>query len=87
MRFTPEGTGTRVVLISDKWEKWGKNAHRARKGYDIGWGYVLNVWADKRTAKMAVLDGLTLLVRGVELVRGGTKASIARAGGEIAGAV
>lgn len=42
------------------------------------------MWADKRTAKMAVFDGLTLLVRGVELVRGGTKASIARAGGEIA---
>ena len=84
VRFTPEGTGTRVVLVSDQWEKWGKNAHRARKGYDIGWGYVLNVWAEKRTAKMAVLDGLTLLARGIELARGGTKASIARAGGEIA---
>ena len=83
LRFEPEGTGTRVVLVSDKWENWGRNAHRARKGYDIGWGYVLNVWAERRTAKMAVLDALALMMRGVELLRGGTRASIARAGGEI----
>ena len=84
IHFTPEASGTRVELVSDKWENWGKNAHRARKGYDIGWAYVLNVWAGQRTAKMAVLDGLGLVMRGVELLRGGKRASIARAGGEIA---
>ena len=42
VQFTPDGAGTRVVLISDK-DKWGNNAHRARKGYDVGWAYVLNV--------------------------------------------
>jgi uncharacterized protein YndB with AHSA1/START domain len=84
LRFEADGTGTRVELISDKWENWGKNAHRARKGYDVGWAYVLNVWAGRRSAKMAILDGVALAMRGIELVRGGTRASIARAGGEIA---
>jgi uncharacterized protein YndB with AHSA1/START domain len=82
--FHPEGAGTRVELISDKWENWGKGAGRARKGYDVGWGYVLNVWAARRTPSMAVLDGVALVARGVEILRGGTRASIARAGGEIA---
>ncbi len=84
LRFVPEGSGTRVELVSDKWENWGRNAQRARKGYDMGWAYVLNVWAGRRTAKMAALDGLAFVLRGVELLRGGTRASIARAGGEIA---
>lgn len=86
LRFVPEGAGTLVELISDKWENWGKNAHRARKGYDIGWGYVLNVWAGRRTASMAVLDGLGLVIQGVQLLRGGTRGNIARSGGEIASA-
>ena len=81
--FSREDTGTRVELVSDKWEKWGKNAHRARRGYDLGWGYILDVWAERRTFKMTLLDGITLVLRGVELLRGGTRAAIARAEGEI----
>jgi uncharacterized protein YndB with AHSA1/START domain len=81
--FTPGADGTRVELVSDKWERWGKNAHRARKGYDVGWGYLLNLWAGRRTASMAVLDGVTWVLRGVEFLRGGEAASIARAGGEL----
>lgn len=84
IRFEIEGSGTRVELISDKWENWGKNAHRARRGYDLGWNYILNVWTTRRTRKMAVVDCLTLVLRGVEILRGGTRATIARAGGEIA---
>ena len=84
LSFVPDGNGTRVELVSDKWENWGKHAERARRGYDMGWGYVLNIWAGRRTPRMAVLDGLSLVMRGVELLRGGTRASIARAGGEIA---
>jgi len=84
LRFVPFAGGTRVDLVSDKWENWGRNAHRARKGYDLGWAYVLNVWAGRRTAQMALLDGLGLVFRGVALLRGGTRAAIARAGGEIA---
>jgi uncharacterized protein YndB with AHSA1/START domain len=84
IRFEPEASGTRVELVSDKWENWGKNAGRARRGYDLGWGYILNVWAGKRSGRMALVDGLTVVLRAVEILRGGTRATIARAGGEIA---
>ena len=50
LRFEPEGAGTRVELVSDKWEKWGANARRARKGYDVGWGYVLDAFLWRRRA-------------------------------------
>ena len=84
VRFEIEGSGTRVELVSDRWENWGKNAHRARRGYDLGWGYLLNTWAGRRTRKMALVDCLTVVLRGVEILRGGVRATIARAGGEIA---
>jgi hypothetical protein len=83
VRFVPEGTGTRVELVSEKWERWGENAERARRGYDLGWGCVLNVWARRRTAGMAVLDVLAAGMRLVGKLRGGTAAAIARAQGEI----
>lgn len=81
--FTPQAGGTRVVLVSDKWENWGKNAKKARKGYDIGWGYVLNVYGSRRTASMAVLDALTLAMTGVQALPGGQAAVIAKSGGEM----
>jgi len=83
LNFFPENSGTRVELVSDKWENWGKNGKRARKGYDLGWGYVLNVWGGRQTAQMHLLDGLGLVFRCVQILRGGKRASIARAGGEI----
>jgi len=83
LRFVPEGTGTRLELTSDKWERWGDRAERAHRGYDLGWGYVLNVWAGRRTASMLVLDLLGLGFKLVSLLRGGRAAAIARARGEI----
>ena len=56
MRFLPEAGGTRLELTATKWENWGKGAARARKGYEAGWGYVLNVWAGRRTAGMRLMD-------------------------------
>jgi uncharacterized protein YndB with AHSA1/START domain len=41
VRFQPESTGTRVLLDHRGWEKYGKEAAAARKGYDSGWDYVL----------------------------------------------
>ena len=66
------------------WENWGKGARRARRGYDLGWGYVLNVWAGRRTGGMRALDALGAMLQGVQRLRGGRDAAIARAGGEIA---
>jgi hypothetical protein len=88
LRFVPEGSGTRLELTASKWENWGRNARRARRGYEIGWGYVLNVWADRRTAGMLLLDGLGAVLGRIELLRhGGRGGLIDSARGEIARAV
>lgn len=83
VRFHPEGSGTRVELVSSGWENWGRGAKGARRGYDVGWSYVLNVWAGRRTARMRVLDGVMGAMELVQSLRGGRAAVIAKAGGEI----
>jgi Activator of Hsp90 ATPase homolog 1-like protein len=83
LEFVIEEGGTRLQLTSYGWEQWGKGARRARRGYDVGWGYVLNVWADRRTLRMSLLDGVVSLMNVAMKVRGGRDAEIARAGGEI----
>jgi uncharacterized protein YndB with AHSA1/START domain len=83
VRFHPEGSGTRVELVACGWEHWGRGARRARRGYRLGWGYVLNVFAERRTAGMRVLDGVAGGVELLQRLRGGADDSIAKAGGEI----
>lgn len=83
VRFVPEGTGTRLELVATKWENWGKDAARARKGYHLGWGYVLKVWAGRRDLGMLVLDGLAGVMTALQLFKGGRDAVIAKSGGEI----
>ncbi len=84
VRFVPEGTGTRLELVATKWENWGKDAAKARKGYHLGWGYVLKVWAGRRDAGMVLLDGLAAAPgrRCRSSRAGGCRAR--QAGGEIA---
>jgi uncharacterized protein YndB with AHSA1/START domain len=84
VRFVPEPAGTRVELVATKWENWGPKAHRARRGYDLGWGYVMNLWAGRRTWSMRAVDVLATGIRAVNWIRGGTAAQIRKAGGEIA---
>ena len=83
IEFKTEGTGTRLELTSSGWERWGKGAQRARKGYNVGWGYVLNVWAERHTIGMSALDVVGGALNLVMKIRGGRDAEIARAGGEI----
>jgi hypothetical protein len=83
VQFVPENGGTRVTLTSTGWENWGPKAHRARKGYSVGWAYILNVWAGRRTFGMALLDIITASLNLAQRFRGGREAEIARAGGEI----
>ena len=83
VRFHPEPEGTRLELTATKWENWGKGSVRARKGYEAGWGYVLNVWAGRRTSGMRLMEGMAGVMRLVERLRGGVDATIARAGGEL----
>ena len=86
LTFVPEHGGTRLELVSSGWEKWSprvRAARRARRGYDVGWGYVLNVWAGRRTGGMVVLDGIGAVLTFAQRLRGGAEGAIARAGGEI----
>lgn len=83
LTFHPEGSGTRLELVSSGWEKWGKGAPRARRGYDLGWAGVLNTWAGRRTLGMRALEGLMALMSFVQRFRGGRAAVIARSGGEL----
>lgn len=83
VEFVPEGTGTRVELTAGGWERWGESASRAHRGYDVGWAYILNVWAGRRTARMALLDVVVAIIGFVQRFRGGVDGEIARARGEL----
>lgn len=85
LTFHPEGSGTRLELVSSGWERWGKGARGARRGYDLGWGYMLDLWSGKRTWRMGLLDALARVLGFVQKLRGGHAAAIAKAGGEIVG--
>lgn len=41
VRFTGEGSGTRVEVVHTGWEKRGEQAGEAVRSYDSGWGVVL----------------------------------------------
>lgn len=47
LRFTPRDGGTLVELVSTGWERLGAGAARMRKGYDVGWGSVLDAYAGR----------------------------------------
>lgn len=85
VRFTPNEGGTRVDLIATQWENWRplRQAHRARRGYSMGWAYLLNGWAGRRTPGMRVADAMIVIAKAISWLRGGTAGEIARAGGEI----
>lgn len=83
VRFVPEGNGTRVELISTKWETLGRQGRRARHGYNLGWALVLKVWAGRGATGMIITRGLTAVVEFGQLFLGGRSAAINRAGGEI----
>lgn len=85
IEFEPNGAGTRVNLTSTGWERLGEKGRKlARRAYDAGWGYILNIWAERRTARMLVMESVAATMGMVSLLRGGVEAEIARAEGEIA---
>lgn len=47
VRFTPEGTGTKVELEHRRWERFGERAAEARSGYESGWQGLLALYAEK----------------------------------------
>ncbi len=59
VRFLPEGPGTRLELTHRNWERFGAMAGRARRGYALGWAYVLQLWAGRRSSPLVLgMDGL-----------------------------
>lgn len=83
VEFEPNASGTNVRLISTGWERMGEKARIMRRGYDVGWAYILNTWAERRTARMALLETIAAGIGFIQLLRGGVDAEIARAKGEI----
>lgn len=47
VQFQPDGSGTRVELISSGWEKMGKRAQRAYGAYRLNWGAALDRFAGR----------------------------------------
>ena len=61
--FIPVPEGTRLELIHTGWERLGALGRRARRGYSIGWAYVLRVWAGRRSSPLVLcLDAMTCLL-------------------------
>jgi uncharacterized protein YndB with AHSA1/START domain len=83
LEFIPDGAGTRVELTASGWERWGEGAEKARKGYGMGWGYVLNVYAERREAKMVLIEMMAWGMNLGQKFRGGRAAAIAKSRGEM----
>lgn len=65
VRFEPHADGTRVVLVHTGFERLGAKLGRvARRGYPLGWTYVLGLYAERRGPAMALLRGVTDLLVG-----------------------
>jgi len=63
VRFEHEGSGTRVTLTHTGWERLGKEARKARRGYPIGWAYVMQVYAGKKGPLVVALEVVGFVLR------------------------
>jgi len=59
VQFTAEGTATRVRLTHSGFERLGKDARMARRGYPLGWSYVLGLYAERRGPFMVAVTWVT----------------------------
>lgn len=62
VRFVQVGDRTRVELEHTGFERLGEAARKARKGYPIGWAYVLGLYAERTGPFMLLMAGLTKLL-------------------------
>ncbi len=69
VRFTAAGERTRVELVHKGFERLGKLGRTARRGYPIGWAYVLGLYAEKRSPFMLLVGGLTSAILAVRRLR------------------
>jgi uncharacterized protein YndB with AHSA1/START domain len=69
VRFSPAGEWTRVELEHRGFERLGALGRRARRGYPIGWAYVLGLYAGRRGPFMWLVGSLTTLLMIVQQLR------------------
>jgi uncharacterized protein YndB with AHSA1/START domain len=81
--FTPQAGGTKVELVSTGWEKLGTRAARERKGYAIGWGSILDVFAGKRSFVMLLFAAISKGTRLYLKLTGKLEAEINKSGGRM----
>ena len=81
--FVAEGSGTRVELVSTGWERLGARGRRARKGYDIGWGSVLALYAGRKSAAIIIFGVVSRVMTFVLWITGRLDRTIDRAGGRL----
>jgi uncharacterized protein YndB with AHSA1/START domain len=67
LRFTAEGSGSRLELTHSKWERMGAVALKARRNYALGWEYVIRLGAGRRASP--VVWGLEALTWTLRLLR------------------
>ncbi len=71
VRFLAAASGTRVELTHTGWERLGDMARKARKGYPIGWAYVLLLYAGRKSSPLAfVLDAIMGVLRVAQRLSG-----------------
>jgi hypothetical protein len=69
VRFTKTAEGTRVELEHVGFERMGRQGRIARRSYPMGWTYVLGHYAQRRGPVMALLGGLTTVLRAAQAAR------------------
>lgn len=62
VRFIAQGGGTRLELTHTGWERLGALARKARRGYPIGWSYVLHMFAGRRSSPLVLTLGAVMWV-------------------------
>lgn len=71
LRFFPEGDGARLELVHSGWERRGASARSARRTYNLGWVYVLEVYAGRRGLRVRTLDLVGAMARRLQRRRAG----------------
>ena len=84
VRFQPEGTGTLVTLTSSGWERLGEKARRARRGYELGWGSLLDYFGGRKTFTFRVFGAMSAGQRLFLKLTGRLEAEIDKSGGRLA---
>jgi uncharacterized protein YndB with AHSA1/START domain len=83
VRFETDGKQTRVVLTSTGWEKLSPDMQKQRRGYGIGWGAILDVFAGHKGFAFYVFAVLSHSITTFYRITGRLEREIDKAGGRM----